>query len=458
MGMGIAGIARGVKQGFEGAGIAARQMEEDERKKVAAERDTERFRMEKVRFAEEEDKINAKKDLAAGLSRVSELYSSGGGICSEGQGNAPVAANPVADAPRMGLSSVPAQAAPAPTGDTPAATGLSATPQPDAPKRENPFMTGGENKYANPKVAQEKYYAAKTKLLQDYYNRIGEPEKALAVPKVMSELKNFEFEEKTGAALSAMALGAPGAVAAMSKVYQYFNDGKTLDPESGTFDPKTKTWTGLKVTDENGKTTTLNLTQEQIFGMAKQKDAAAVAKFNIERGDKLFDQTMEGRKVAATERSAKASETSAGASVISANASMLRAKNMNSDDDLVRNARIDADIGRTISNSLSSRFKVDNTLKPSDNDRLLAGAGDTAAAGRIKTYENQMKALGAAQGIAESIMGRRRDVNKGVTVQEATALAAEIVERRLSGKEQLQAQSDDNGVYVMRGSKKIYIQ
>lgn len=443
---GLAGIAKGVKEGFQNAGIAARQMEEDTRKEESAAREKERFGWEKSRAADEEAARTAKKDLADNLARLSELYSSGGGIFSEGQGAQAPVANPMAEQPqpRMGLSvpqsAAPAEGQPAPAA-LPTATGLQ-TPAAQAPKT-NPFMTGGENKYQDSKAAQDKYYAAKSRLLQQYFERIGEHEKALAVPKAMADARNFEFEEKTGAALAGMAAGLPNAPAALSRVYDLLSDGKKLDPTSGTFDPKTGAWTGLKVTDANGKTTEMSLTQAQILGMAKQKDAAALVKFNLERSDKAFDQSIAERKAKADERGAAAQEKSA-------EAAMIRAKTGADENDILRRSRVDQirvnAVNDMVQNTLKAPAKLD------DMTVLSAKSGDKEAKAKVAQYEAQMQAYEGRQGEVQKLRDRATtllSLNPKLTASEAVAISKDGAGLKL--------QRDDNGDYVTYGGKKVYV-
>lgn len=468
MGIGLAGIAQGIKEGFQNAGIAARQMEEDTRKQEAAERDKKRFTWEEADAADKQRSRDVKKQLDDDLTRLNDLYATGGGVFSEfgygsqGQGQQPQqtqenptanpdAAQPAAQ-PRMGLS-IPLGGQPAPA---PAAGGLSApggeqptampSPngiQPQQAPSKNPFMTGGEGKYANSKAAQDAYYAAKSQLLQRYFERMGEHEKALAVPEAMAKARDFQFEEKTGAALAAMAAGLPNAPAAMSRIYDLLDDGKKLDPNSGKFDPKTGTWSGLKVTDKDGKTSEIALTQGQIFALAKQKDAAALVKFNLERSDKAFDQGLKEREVRSGERTAAAHETTAAAA-------MLKAKTGADENDILRRSKIDAARVSAVNDMIQNTYKAPQKLD--DLTVMSAKSGDKGAQAKVSEYEAQMRAYEGRQAEVQKLRDRATtllSLNPKLTASEAVAISKDGAK--------LQLQRDDNGDYVTYGGKKVYV-
>lgn len=144
----------------------------------------------------------------------------------------------------------------------------------------------------NRRAYMDRKYELKGQILENYYNKIRQPEKALAVRGVMSKLRDSEIEEKGRGALLAMATGDPNGVAAFAKVYQLYDDGRMVDPKSGTFDQATQTWKGIRLLDaETGKEVgTRDVTQSQLFALASNLSAADIAKNNIERMQKIEDE------------------------------------------------------------------------------------------------------------------------------------------------------------------------
>lgn len=131
----------------------------------------------------------------------------------------------------------------------------------------------------------DRKYELQTKALEDYYNKTRQPEKALAARATMNKLRDAEIEEKGRGALLALASGDPGGLSMFSKVYQLYDDGKAIDPNSGTFDPKTQSWRGVRILDANtGKEIAVrDFSQQQIYGLAANLNAADIAKQNIEQ-------------------------------------------------------------------------------------------------------------------------------------------------------------------------------
>ncbi|MFN6304344.1 MAG: hypothetical protein ACK42H_19330 [Planctomycetota bacterium] len=166
-------------------------------------------------------------------------------------------------------------------------------------------------------------YDAQAKALQRYYIAKGDVEKAMQVPKMMKELRDFEWTDKVGASLAAMAGGAPGARESFSKIYGMVNDGYDLDVKSGKFDPQ-KGWTGLvRINKETGERETFDFTPTQAMMIAsKYKNPAEVIKYVQEQADKQRQFGFEERKTTATEKTADASMINA-----KANASEAGAKN-----------------------------------------------------------------------------------------------------------------------------------
>ena len=169
--------------------------------------------------------------------------------------------------------------------------------EPSRPPNYNPLAPMSAIPPENRRSFIDRRYEAKAKILQDYYSEIDRPDLALAVPGIMSKLRDSEIEEKGRGALLAMATGDPGGVAAFAKVYQLYDDGKAIDPKSGTFDQATQTWKGIRVIDEaTGKEVgTRDLTQNQIFAFAANLSAADIAKNNIERMQKIQDTVLASR-------------------------------------------------------------------------------------------------------------------------------------------------------------------
>lgn len=203
------------------------------------------------------------------------------------------------DAPRPTLGPVGGLARAAAAAQPPAAPAATAAPvapaqqAPAQPVAQAPAGKPALNPLApmasippeNRRAFIDRKYELQTKALEDYYNKTRQPEKALAARATMNKLRDAEIEEKGRGALLALASGDPGGLSMFSKVYQLYDDGKAIDPNSGTFDPKTQSWRGVRILDANtGKEIAVrDFSQQQIYGLAANLNAADIAKQNIEQ-------------------------------------------------------------------------------------------------------------------------------------------------------------------------------
>lgn len=267
MGIGIAAVAGGIRQGFKDYrdNMRAIDVEDREAKRFAMEE--ERAGREKTRFGWEENQEKERQ-------RVREAEEKYRNIDKELQSGMILGADGAIQEQPAGAIAVPGAA--------------------PATKTPNPFLTGAEGRYKDPKAALDEYYTRKGAALRELYNAKGDYEKAEQVPAMMQALRQNKFMEKTGAAFAAMAAGAPGARDAMQKVYGMVADGFELDPTKGKFDPKTGSWVGLERVAQDGKREAFNLTGEQIAVMAmRYKDPGELIKFSL---DSAFKKRQEGRE------------------------------------------------------------------------------------------------------------------------------------------------------------------
>jgi hypothetical protein len=371
-----------------------------ERTKKQDARDEERFGLEKERMEEEKRKITARKEFESTLSKINnDAFTGANGF--EGFGYVGQPQQPTAIA--------------GPDGQAPAA------PQ------ANPFKATADGLYKNQRAADQLIAERKAAALESLYAKLGEPEKAATVRGQMADLFEKDVERKTKTALAAVALGAPGSMQALSKVYSYFNDGKEINPESGQWDAKTKTWKGVEFVDPaSGKSTMRDVTQADIMGLAK-RDAAALALFNIEQG---YKQQELGFK----ERSTKADEKRADASMVTANASRSRANALN------ERERVEA-------NGTQQKAMVDAVLK-----QFPLATKEFKEEELMLLKEPERKAKVAAQETEKRMATKTLDLaglNPRVDVRTLAGIARQ-------GK--VQAEQDADGrVFTMIGSTKVYL-
>lgn len=401
--MTLGAIAKGIKQGAQQYGENMRAIDNDERlkraeerQKVSDERDAKRFEMEQARMDREKKALEANDEYM----KISEQIDND-------------AANGIGEFQKAGFIGQPQQAIQNPDGTS--------TPAP-----QNPFMVPVDGRYKNQRLADEIRMGMKASALEKLYRARGEPEKAEMVRTQLAEVLDKDIDRKLKAALAGFAMGAPGSIERVASVYGYFSDGKAIDPTSGAFDPKTKTWTGIRILDEKtGKVVgTRDFTQEDILGLAK-RDAVAMIAFNIERADKKIEQEFEGRKVSAIEQQAKAADKKADADMIDAVARKDR-----------YSAISGMEVGQTKAANISARGKAFDDAFPM--------AGKTIKPGEVMNAEKEALQVQIA---ADTRMRDRAVALSGLNPRvDPYVLAYVAKQAEMNGGKLQGVQMDKNGI------------
>jgi hypothetical protein len=322
----LGGLAQGLAQGLK---LGSDLQDAEERRSLLREQNE----RDKTRFGFEKEEMQDKSRRRALLSEAEKEYTEADSLFATGK-----ILNPKEAAPKQGIAApesaatttpesgaaikAPAAApatpaapvaAPAPRAAIAAPGAAPATPaapeatdaQPAQPK-VNPFRMDGEGKYQDMNAAWDRYYEMKGNALSKMLMAQGNYKEALQVPKMMRELRDSNWSEKVGASLAAMAGNAPGARDSFAKVYDNINDGWSLDPSKGKFDPE-KGWIGLERFNKDGKRESFNMSPEQAAMVSmRYKDPGEVIKFMLERGDKSRSDKREDKKADAAMLSAQA--------------------------------------------------------------------------------------------------------------------------------------------------------
>lgn len=392
MGIGIQAISKGLQQGFEGAGIAKRKMDEDERLKVRDQRDADREKRDAEAFKGDqetrglnrrlltsqvetaESNAQAQRELDEEMKRINLARGSG-------QGDFGQYVDPSAAAPQQ--------------------NGIAAPGAEQQPQQNNPFMVPGDKLYANRGGADALEHKLKGEALQRFFTRTGQHEKALAVPETMEKLREANFSRNLKTATSALMVGAPGAMGAFSKVYSQINDGYNIDPATGKFNEETGGWTGVSVVDGKGKQVrTMDIPKEMIVQIAGLSDPLQAAKYEIEQKQKNRELDLKDRATRADERRADASMVSAGAnaSVAATNAQTRR-----------DNAEQNADLRRQ--NELRSHFQVTAPFQIKTPDEVKALLPDEKKA--YADARTRWEANNSRFNVASSIASMNPDLKVG---------------------------------------------
>ena len=325
----VGGLAQGAAQGLK---LRSDLEDAEERRKLMKEqsaREEKRLGFEEKRLGFEEGRARREEQIfgytVKDLQRKENRAASEDQALAELQASylgtpppnaaAPQSADAVAPQPVRGVAAPQTDAAAPAQGiatNAPAPVASGASGAPAAPQN-NPFVNTVKG------TQLDTVYNTQAKALQRYYIAKGDVEKAMQVPKMMKELRDFEWTDKVGASLAAMAGGAPGARESFAGIYGTVNDGYDLDPKSGKFDPQ-KGWTGLvRINKATGERETFDFTPTQAMMIAsKYKNPAEVIKYVQDQNDKQRQFGLEERKTSATEKTADAAMVNAKANAAEA--------------------------------------------------------------------------------------------------------------------------------------------
>ena len=442
------GIARGIAQGFERAGRASRQMEEDERIKARDEREKTAFdtqqkaaglqmRLAETQVADAERKAAADKERDERVSAITRARAEGSGdfaqlIDPEMAGARTAVQQKVGDqsdaeSRRLGLTT-PEQMAQAPSRSI------------SAGAEQNVFLAPGMKLYADQQKADDLEYDLKTKVLQDYYNKTGQIEKAMALPEVAADLKEKKFSRNLRIATSAMAAGVPGSLGAFNSIYSNITDGYSVDPKSGKYDDEIGGFRGVRILDSNGKViATEDWGREKIAQIAMMADPAKAMQYQIELGLKKREVVAKERAAAADEKKASAAVTSAGA-----NAQIARTNAETRAD----SAAVQNDIRKQESLRSSYQLTAPFVIKTADEVKALIPSEKKAYEQAKARYEQNTSRFNAASSISA--------LNPDLKVGEITEAVRVLEQRALQGKS-ADGVDGSGRAYVTVGGKKILL-
>lgn len=430
MGIGLAGLAAGIGAGLQGyvKGVQIRSDLEDaeQRRKLALEQsqregerlgfERQRAEQDKVRFAEEQRRIDAQKKFSDEIAALNDDAKNGRNGFE-----------------KFGFVQQPAGAIQAP-----------GAPQ----KSDNPFIATGDGLYRNQRGVDELLAQRRAEAAERLYSVVS-PDKMGTAREEAFKLLDQNVERKFKTALAAASIGLPGSMNGLAKVYEYYNDGKAIDPGSGEWDDATKTWKNVVVfnKDKPDERTTRDFSQSMLLGLAKQ-DPASLILFNTDQAWKEKEMALKGRAVAADEKRADAAQTSAGADVTRAGAAQTSAG---------------AEVIKA--NAAKDRVGLERTKLESD-------AAGTQQKAKVEAV-GRMFPLAGKEFKTEDLMGRspeekkalmqkkdndERMYNKTIDLSSLNPNVDVRVLASVARAGKVQAEKEGDRVYTMVGNKKIYLQ
>jgi hypothetical protein len=151
------------------------------------------------------------------------------------------------------------------------------------PEEQNLFKSGGEGLYADQRAADNLKYQLIGEAMKKSLIAKGDFGQAMLVDRDITKMQEegYELQRKKAAAL--VMAGAPPeqVVPALQKVYQFVDDGKSIDPKRTTYDAKTNTYNIAVVDQKTGAVETRPMNQQSMLSALNQLNPAQVLELNI---------------------------------------------------------------------------------------------------------------------------------------------------------------------------------
>lgn len=326
-------MATGLGSFVEGAVKGYSTVQEMQRREALQKRDDERFAMEQERFAMErtraereleQQRLNdeAKKEAL----QVMEDAKLGRGAFAKLADPAKVqavqqATQSVEQKGAMSYDRAEARRLGRPIDETQTAS--------VTPEEENIFKQGGEGLYADQRAADNLKYQLIGEAMKKSLIAKGDFGQAMLVDRDIAKMQEegYELQRKKAAALVMAGASPEQVVPALQKVYQFVDDGKSIDPKRTTYDAKTNTYNIAVVDQKTGAVEMRPMNQQSMLSALNQLNPAQVLELNIgsKRREEDLATAAANRKedVRLKEKEIGIKEKEAGATLAFRNAQMI---------------------------------------------------------------------------------------------------------------------------------------
>jgi hypothetical protein len=151
------------------------------------------------------------------------------------------------------------------------------------PEEENIFKQGGEGLYSDQREADNLKYQLIGAAMKKSLIAKGDFGAAMLVDRDINKMIEEGYDLQRKKALAYIVAGAPPSVVipSLKKVYGFVDDGKDIDVEKSTYDPKTRSYGLAFVDQKTGKTEVRPMTEMQLATQLKQADSVRVIEANI---------------------------------------------------------------------------------------------------------------------------------------------------------------------------------
>ena len=281
MATGLSSFVEGAIKGYSTVKGIKRQEALDKRDEERDERERQRFALEQTRAQREEAQAKAAEEAKQEAIGVMEDQKFGRGAFAKFADPAKVQAiqQTTQSVEQKGSRSY----------DQAEMQRLGVRPSPEAqsnsvtPQEENIFKSGGEGLYADQRAADNLKYQLIGNAMKKSLIAKGDFGRAIMVDRDVEKFKEegYDFQRKKAAALIAANAPPEQVVPALQKVYQFIDDGKSIDAKRTTQDPKTGTYNLAVVDDKTGAVQMRPMDQQSLYASLKLLDPVKALEINM---------------------------------------------------------------------------------------------------------------------------------------------------------------------------------
>jgi uncharacterized protein YaiL (DUF2058 family) len=172
------------------------------------------------------------------------------------------------------------------------------------PEEENMFKSGGEGLYPDQRASENLKYQLIGEAMKESLIAKGEFGQAMLVDRDIKKMIDEGYDLQRKKALAFIIAGAPPStvIPALRKVYGFIDDGKDIDIDKSTYDPKTRSYSLAFVDQKTGQTDSRTLNQMQLATGLNLADPLKVIEANIGSDRRAEDIQREDKRFADTQK------------------------------------------------------------------------------------------------------------------------------------------------------------
>lgn len=273
----------------------------------------------------------------------------------------------------------------------------------------------------------------------------GEVDKIPAFEKEFAAGINSDWDKRAGATAALLINGSPGGVEKLAQLYGEFEDGYSIDPQSGTFDQKTGTIKGVvRINDQTGEKTNFDITPAWVVGFVKKYDALGAAQAKITLDKDAVDKAYKEGTIEVNKGNLEVSRFNADTQRMTARTGAAREDRLATDTLNARNEQIAQNMGL-------KEFPRAGTTVTTDDEQGFTGTDKKEVDAQRDALKARIAADTRGRNIFMNLVAGNPRAPKNTLIALARDLAAGR-QRDLDGK----IDKDGNEYVIYRGQKILF--